>query len=98
MLAADPSSANTTTQPAMWRAPQDALIADPDGVIEATPPRFTDQMPSFPVLEHWTARILRRADAKWDGMDPTRSTRRSRATECRARWPRCHGSNGWLPG
>ena len=53
----------------MWHDPLDALIADLDGVVEATPP-CTDQLPSFIDRQHFTTRILRRADTAWDGIDP----------------------------
>ena len=54
----------------MWHDPMDALIADLDGVVEATPPPCTDQMPSFMDMRHRDTRILRRLDAAWDGSDP----------------------------
>ena len=90
-LAADPSStAKTTTQPSMWRDPMDELIADLDGVVAATPPPCTDQLPSFMDMQPWNTRSLRRAAADWDGVDPAavNPTFEEEFAACRARWPR----------
>ena len=50
-------------------------MSDREGVIDhagarPAPPQFNDQMPWFTHMQHWITRILRRADAEWDGLDP----------------------------
>ena len=74
----------------MWRDPLDELIADLDGVVGATSPPCTDQMPSFIDLQPWNTRILRRLDADWDWMDPAAvdPTFEEEFAEFRPRWPR----------
>ena len=74
----------------MWRDPMEELIADLDAVVEVTPPPCTDQLPAFTDMQHWNTRILRRADADWDGMDPAAvdPTCEEKFAACRARWPR----------
>ena len=73
----------------MWRDPLDELIADLDAVVQATPPRFTDQLPSFIDMQHRDTRILRRADADWDGIDPAAvdPAFEEEFAACQARWP-----------
>ncbi len=76
----------------MWCDPMDELIADLDGIVEATPPQFTDQMPSFTDMTYWSARCLRCLDAEWDGIDPDEvdPTFEEKFAEFRARWPRLY--------
>ncbi len=47
-------------------------------------------MPSFTDMTYWGARILRRADAEWDGLDPDAvdPTFEEEFAEYRARWPK----------
>ncbi len=73
----------------MWRDPMDELIADLEQVVEATPPQFNDQIPSVTDVQHWNARILRRADAEWDGKDPDEldPTYEQEWAAFQARWP-----------
>jgi len=68
----------------------DELIADLDGVVGATPPPCTDQLPTFTDMQHFTTRILRSADAEFDGIDPDEVdlTYEAEFAEFRARWPR----------
>ena len=68
----------------------DELIADLEGVVQATSPPCTDQLPSFTDMTYWSARSLRRADADWDGLDPDAvdPTFEEEFAEFRARWPR----------
>ena len=69
----------------------DELIADLDAVVEATPPQFNNQMPSFTDITYWSARSLRRLDAEWDGKDPDEfdPTYEEEFAEFRARWMTC---------
>ena len=61
-----------------------------DGIVEATPPQFNDQIPSVTDMTYWSARSLRRADAEWDGLDPDEvdPTFEEEFAEFRARWPK----------
>ena len=74
----------------MWRDPMDELIADLDAVVEATPPQFNDQMPSFTDLTYWGARSLRRFDTEEEGKDPDEvdPTYEEEFAAFRARWPK----------
>ena len=74
----------------MWRDPMDQLIANLDAVVEATPPQFNDQIPSFTDRTYWSARDLRRLDANWEGKDPDEvdPTFEEEFAEFRARWPK----------
>ncbi len=74
----------------MWRDPMDELIADLDGVVEAAPPQFNDQMPSITDIQHFIAWDLRRLDAEWEGKDPDAvdPTFEAEFAEFRARWPK----------